>query len=52
MKRNLTTIMALMMGLCMSAQTLPYQNPNLTPQERAEDLVGRLTIEEKAGTVR
>ena len=48
MKRNLTTIMALMMGLCISAQTLPYQNPNLTPQERAEDLVGRLTIEEKA----
>ncbi|MBQ8593808.1 MAG: glycoside hydrolase family 3 C-terminal domain-containing protein [Bacteroidaceae bacterium] len=26
---------------------LPYQNDSLTPQERAEDLVKRLTIEEK-----
>ncbi len=27
---------------------LPYQNPNLTAEERAEDLVQRLTLEEKA----
>ena len=26
---------------------LPYQNPNLSPEERADDLIGRLTIEEK-----
>lgn len=30
------------------AQQLPYQNPNLTPHERAVDLVSRLTLEEKA----
>ena len=30
------------------AQMLPYQNPKLSPAERAEDLCSRLTIEEKA----
>ena len=29
------------------AQTLPYQNPNLSASERADDLLGRLTLEEK-----
>ena len=32
----------------MSAQTLPYQDASLSPAERAADLCGRLTIEEKA----
>ncbi|MBQ4294779.1 MAG: glycoside hydrolase family 3 C-terminal domain-containing protein, partial [Prevotella sp.] len=31
-----------------TAQTLPYQNPNLTAHERAIDLCSRLTLEEKA----
>jgi beta-glucosidase len=30
------------------AQTLPYQNPNLGAEERARDLISRLTMEEKA----
>jgi beta-glucosidase len=30
------------------AQDYPYQNPSLTAKERAEDLVGRLTLEEKS----
>lgn len=30
-----------------SAQMLPYQNPELSAEERAEDLLGRLTLEEK-----
>lgn len=42
----------LMIGLCLSqigmAQVLPYQNPNLSAEERAEDLISRLTLEEKA----
>ena len=29
------------------AQTLPYQNPNLTAEQRADDLLKRLTLEEK-----
>ena len=35
-------------GLTVSAQTLPYQNPNLSAKERAKDLCSRLTLEEKA----
>ena len=31
-----------------SAQQLPYQNPNLSSEERAKDLISRLTLEEKA----
>ena len=30
------------------AQRLPYQNPNLSSDERAKDLISRLTLEEKA----
>ena len=29
------------------AQSYPYQNPNLSPSERAHYLVGRLTLEER-----
>ena len=35
-------------SLSASAQTLPYQNPNLSAKERAKDLCSRLTLEEKA----
>jgi beta-glucosidase len=34
-------------ALSVSAQA-PYQNPSLTAEERAADLLGRLTLEEKA----
>ena len=34
--------------LTMSAQqTLPYQNPKLKAEVRADDLLGRLTLDEK-----
>ena len=32
----------------VSAQSYPYQNPNLSAKERAKDLCSRLTLEEKA----
>ncbi|MBO4721024.1 MAG: glycoside hydrolase family 3 C-terminal domain-containing protein [Prevotella sp.] len=35
-------------SITVSAQTLPYQNPNLSAKERAKDLCSRLTLEEKA----
>ena len=43
-------ILSLTLMVCMgaSAQTLPYQNPNLSAKERAKDLCSRLTLEEKA----
>ena len=40
----------LLLGLCavsISAQQLPYQNPNLPAAQRADDLLTRLTLEEK-----
>src|SRR3954463_15004389 len=30
------------------AQKLPYQNPNLSSEERAKDFISRLTLQEKA----
>ncbi|CCY03612.1 beta-glucosidase [Prevotella sp. CAG:924] len=39
---------AILYAVAGGAQTLPYQNPNLSAKERATDLCGRLTLEEKA----
>ena len=33
----------------LQAQKYPYQNPNLSPKERAQNLCGRLMLEEKVG---
>ena len=47
-----TPILALALGLATAlsalAQPFPYQNKNLSPEQRAADLLGRLTLEEKA----
>ena len=49
MKYRLLSIITLFCaGLSLSAQNLPYQNPNLSARERAVDLCSRLTLEEKA----
>lgn len=49
MKKLLATFM-IVCATMVNAQSFkyPFQNPNLTPEQRAEDLVGRLTLEEKA----
>ena len=42
--------MAMLMAMSLSAsaqQLLPYQNPNLSVEARANDLLSRLTLEEK-----
>ena len=44
----LILIIMLCAGASASAQTYPYQNPNLSARERAADLCSRLTLEEKA----
>ena len=57
--RHILAALALMAGTAAQAQQsipyvapqadrLPYQDPSLTPQQRAEDLCQRLTLEEKA----
>ena len=48
MKKLLTTILIAAATLSANAQQLPYQNTALSAQERAKDLLSRLTIEEKA----
>ena len=48
MKKIFACLTALAMCLGGAAQQLPYQNPNLSARERAEDLCKRLTLEEKA----
>lgn len=38
----------LLLSVSLWAQQYPYQNPKLSSEERAKDLVSRLTLEEKA----
>ncbi len=48
MMKKILSILVFMVGtLTMSAQPLPYQNPELSAAERADDLLSRLTLEEK-----
>ena len=44
-----TMLFSILIGLATTimAQTLPYQDPNLTAEQRADDLLKRLTLEEK-----
>ena len=44
----LSTVFLCCAGLQVSAQSFPYQDPNLSARERAQDLCSRLTLEEKA----
>lgn len=43
-----TLISGAMVLMALSANAQPYRDPKLSAQERAEDLLGRLTLEEKA----
>jgi beta-glucosidase len=47
MKKKLLFSMAMVATLSVQAQQLPYQNTSLPIEQRAEDLLGRLTLEEK-----
>lgn len=48
MKKLLPILFSLGLSLSATAQLLPYCNPDLSPRERARDLLSRLTLEEKA----
>ena len=46
-KLLLTTLLTLGMSASSMAQTLPYQDTKLTAEQRADDLIRRLTLDEK-----
>jgi len=52
LRKTYKALFALLFACCAcltaSAQKYPYQNPDLSAQERAKDLCSRLTLEEKA----
>jgi len=48
MRKELLSIVFFLFSVDLWAQTMPYQNPNLSSEERAKDLIARLTLEEKA----
>lgn len=47
MKKSLLTALGLATAIVSTAQILPYKNPNLNFEERTEDLLSRLTLEQK-----
>lgn len=47
-KKGLLFLFMLMFAVTLFAQQYQYQNPNLSFEERAKDLISRLTLEEKA----
>ena len=48
MKINHLCIISLFSIFSINAQQFPYQNPSLSSEARAKDLISRLTLEEKA----
>lgn len=48
MKKRFLIAVCLLFSFGLWAQQFPYQNPNLNSEERAADLISRLTLEEKA----
>jgi beta-glucosidase len=48
MKKHMVFVTIVLLSMNLWAQKMPFQNPNLSSEERAKDLVGRLTLEEKA----
>ena len=47
MRKHLLTTVLSVCAMMATAQSLPYQNASLSAGERADDLLGRLTLEEK-----
>ena len=48
MKRTIIITLSLVLASTLWGQQYPFQNPALTSEERAKDLISRLTLDEKA----
>ena len=48
MKKALSITLGLILTSSLLGQQFPYQNPGLSSEERAKDLITRLTLDEKA----
>lgn len=48
MKNNYLYLLSLLCFFNLNAQQYPYKDPSLSSKKRAEDLISRLTLEEKA----
>jgi len=47
MKRSIFVTILLFCATTIMAQQYPFQNPQLSSEERAKDLISRLTVNEK-----
>ena len=52
MKKTFLSFVTLLAALSTSAQQLPFQNPQLPTEQRVEDLLQRLTLEEKVSLMK
>ena len=48
MKKEKVLLASVIFSMNLWAQTMPFQDPKLSSQERAKDLISRLTLNEKA----
>ena len=48
MKKELLVVLSFLFSINVFGQTMPFQNPKLSSEERARDLLSRLTLSEKA----
>ena len=48
MKKEILFFVCVIFSTHLWTQTMPFQNPNLSSEERAKDLISRLTLNEKA----
>ena len=48
MKKELIAVLSLLFSINLFGQNMPFQNSNLSSEERAKDLISRLTLTEKA----
>jgi beta-glucosidase len=48
MNKALSITLGLILTSSLFGQQFPYQNPGLSSEERAKDLITRLTLDEKA----